>query len=307
MTGVGKTIRSLLEMIRFSHTLFALPFALLAAVLAWRLGLASDPPRAIRGVDLLGIVLCMVFARSAAMAFNRLLDRDIDAENPRTKDRHIPAGKLSVAAVTTFAALTSVGFLLSTTLFWPNWLPLALAAPVLACLMFYSWTKRFTSLAHFWLGLSLSLAPIAAWIAIRGDVALAQPDDLIAPFILALGVFCWVAGFDLIYACQDADFDRARGLFSLPAKIGVVNSLRVSAGCHACTVIALAFLPTFYPLLGTPWWIGVAIAAVLLIYEHLIVKADDLRRVNEAFFYVNSYISVGLLIVGLIDWWVQGR
>src|SRR5687768_3303256 len=192
--------RRLLELIRFSHTLFALPFALLSAALAWR------REGEFRVADLVGILLCMVFARSAAMAFNRLADRWIDALNPRTAGRHLPAGTLSVPVVTAFTAVCALGFVVSTGLFLlrdePNYWPLYLSGPVLVFICLYSLTKRFTALAHFWLGASLMLAPLSAWIAIRGL------DDLRTPLLIGAAVFFWVAGFDILYACQDADFDR---------------------------------------------------------------------------------------------------
>src|SRR5262245_58198747 len=216
--------RQLLEMIRFSHTLFALPFALLSAALAWR----------VKGrfawLDLLGIVLCMVFARSAAMAFNRLADRDLDAANPRTAGRHLPSGQLSAAAVWVFTLLSAAGFLGSTLLFLlaepPNPWPAFLAVPVLLFLLGYSYTKRFTALAHFWLGAALMLAPISAWIAVRG---IPDAGDLLVPTVLGLAVLFWVAGFDVIYACQDAEFDRRARLASAPASLGVPAVVRVSA------------------------------------------------------------------------------
>ena len=209
--------RQYLELIRFSHTVFALPFALVSALLAWQ-----GPNAEFRWLDLLGILLCMVFARSAAMAFNRLVDRKLDAENPRTAKRHLPAGLLSVPAVTGFFLLCAAGFVASTLLFANPW-PLRFAVPVLIFICAYSLTKRFTILAHFWLGASLMLAPLAAWIAIRGL------DDLLTPTVLGLAVLSWVAGFDILYACQDVDADRRLGLRSVPAALGVPRALSVGA------------------------------------------------------------------------------
>jgi 4-hydroxybenzoate polyprenyltransferase len=287
--------RLFLELIRFSHTVFALPFALLSAVLAWQ-----SPGVAFRWSDLLGIVLCMVFARSAAMAFNRLADRRFDAENPRTAGRHLPAGLLSVPAVAAFLVACIAGFLASTLLFLlaepPNWWPLYLAGPVLLFIGAYSLTKRFTALAHFWLGASLMLAPLAAWIAIRG------PVDLAAPAILGLAVFFWVSGFDILYACQDVDVDRRLGLRSVPAALGVPKALRVAAVCHALTA---ALLVTLYfvaaPVLGAVYLVGVFAVIVLLAYEHWLVRPDDLSGVNRAFFQVNGVISVGLFLLVLLQ------
>ncbi|MCC9604917.1 putative 4-hydroxybenzoate polyprenyltransferase [Blastopirellula sp. JC732] len=294
-------ISDILAMIRFSHTVFAMPFALLAAVMAWNAPTPEGIDVRFSWRELLGIVLCMVFARSAAMAVNRLADRKIDAENPRTKTRHIPAGILSVGEVTLFTVACSIGFIASTLLFWPNWLPLALSVPVLLFLFGYSYTKRWTSLAHFWLGASLMMAPIAAWIAIRGAAILASPLDLLPAVTLGFAVLLWVAGFDIIYACQDAEFDRDAKLHSVPSTFGIAGALRIAAACHALMIGALALLPVVYPSLGLLYWIGVAAVAILLIYEHAIVRPDDLSRVNLAFFHVNTIVGIGLFIVTTLD------
>ena len=335
-------IRHLLSLIRFSHTIFALPFALLASVMAWRIqylhsyvegvlaagedaihrldrgfatyvteefgSTAPEWPRglAIRWQELLGILLCMITARSAAMAFNRLADRDIDAENPRTAKRHIPAGILSVSQVTVFAAVCGLAFIASTLLFLPNRLPVYLSAPVLAFLCGYSYTKRFTSLAHFWLGIALALSPVAAWIAIRGEAVMQTPLDLLPAVVLGGAVAAWVAGFDIIYACQDFEYDREAKLNSVPTRFGIAGALRIAAACHAVTVLLLAILPLVYPPFGTLYWLAVAAVAVLLIYEHALVRPDDLDRVNTAFFNVNAVISMGLLAVGTLDLWLGG-
>jgi 4-hydroxybenzoate polyprenyltransferase len=301
-----RTIRHLLEMIRFSHTLFALPFALLAAVMAWTTPLTHSPlthSPAFRWQHLAGILLCMVAARSAAMAFNRLADRRIDAENPRTKMRHLPAGTLALPAVIAFTAAAAAIFILGTLLFLPNWLPLVLSIPVLLFLLGYSYTKRFTSFAHFWLGAALMLAPVCAWIAIRGDAVLANPADILPALILGAAVLAWVSGFDIIYACQDAEFDRRAKLRSVPAALGLVGALRLAALCHLATLVLLAVLPLVCPQVQFGWLYGIGIAAVaaLLAYEHALVRPDDLTRVNAAFFNVNVIISVGLLVVGTID------
>lgn len=282
----------LLEMIRFSHTIFALPFALLSAALAWR-----DEP--FRWLDLLGILLCMIFARSAAMGFNRIADRKIDALNPRTEKRHLPAGTLSLRAVSLFTATCALGFLASTSIFLfrepANPWPIYLAAPVLAFICAYSLTKRFTILAHFWLGASLMLAPLAAWIAIRGLT------DLPTPLTVGGAVLFWVAGFDILYACQDADFDRKAKLSSLPARIGIPASLRTALLCHLVMLALLLLLAFVNPHLGTIYLIGLAAIAVLLLYEHWLVRPDDLTRVNRAFFQVNAVISMGLLALVLVQ------
>ncbi|MDZ4817501.1 MAG: 4-hydroxybenzoate octaprenyltransferase, partial [Planctomycetota bacterium] len=290
-----QTVRHLLEMIRFSHTVFALPFALLAATMAWT---HSEPPTPFHWQDLLGILLCMVTARSAAMAFNRIADRRIDALNPRTATRHIPAGILGLGQVWIFALVCSVAFVAATLIFLPNWLPFYLSVPVLLFLIGYSYTKRFTALAHFWLGAALMLAPICAWIAIRGQEVLVNPADLLPAMVLGAAVMLWVAGFDIIYACQDASFDQQTGLHSVPAAVGVPVALRIAAACHLGTILLLSLLPFVYDGFGWIYWSGVVVVAVLLIYEHLLVRPDDLSRVNLAFFNMNAVIGIGLFAVG---------
>jgi 4-hydroxybenzoate polyprenyltransferase len=288
------TLRSLLELIRFSHTLFALPFALTSAALAWKLS-------GFHGLQLLGILLGMVFARSAAMAFNRLADRRFDARNPRTATRHLPTGRLSVGAVRLFTLVSAAGFIASTTIFllFDNPWPLYLSVPLLLFLCGYSYAKRFTSLSHYWLGAALGLAPLAAWIAIRGVVSL---HDLAAPLVLGGAVLFWVAGFDIFYACQDVEFDRQARLRSVPAVLGVPASLRVALLCH---LIMLGLLVGLYwaaaPHLGWIYAAGVAAVALLLAYEHWLVRPDDLSRVNQAFFQVNGVISVGLFLVVVVQ------
>jgi 4-hydroxybenzoate polyprenyltransferase len=241
----------------------------------------------------------MVFARSAAMAFNRIADRHIDARNPRTATRHLPAGTLSVAAVWGFTLFCCVGFVASTLLFYfrgpSNPWPLYLCGPVLLFLLGYSLAKRFTSLAHFWLGVALMLAPVAAWIAVKGLV------ELTVPVLLGAAVAFWVAGFDILYACQDAEFDREVGLHSVPARFGIVRSLRIAAACHAVMFGLLVGLYFASPHLGWVYVGGLVAAGGLLVYEHRLVRPDDLTRVNRAFFHVNGVISVGLLVLVLIQ------
>jgi 4-hydroxybenzoate polyprenyltransferase len=299
-----RTTRHLLEMIRFSHTLFALPFALLAALMAWTTPLpGGNAPPPFRWQHLAGILICMVAARSAAMAFNRLADRRLDAENPRTKMRHLPAGTLSTRSVVLFTLLSSVAFFAGTLLFLPNRLPLYLAVPVLLFLLGYSFTKRFTALAHFWLGVALMLAPVSAWIDLRGLALLANPADILPALILGGAVLAWVAGFDIIYACQDADFDRRARLRSVPVLLGVVGALRLAAICHVVTLGLLAALPLVCPQVPLGWiyWSGVGVVAALLAYEHALVRPEDLTRVNIAFFNINAIISIGLFVVGAVD------
>ncbi len=308
-------LRHLLEMIRFSHTIFALPFALLSAVMAWTtpssiaslvLHFSLIPPP-FHWLHLLGILLCMVFARSAAMAFNRIVDRKVDAENSRTAKRHIPAGTLSVASVVIFTLISSIGFVASTTLFLPNPLPLVLSLPVLAFLLAYSYTKRITSLAQFWLGAALMLAPVCAWIALRGQILLENPADILPAVCLGLGVLLWVAGFDMIYACQDYDFDVQAKLRSIPTALGIAGALRLASICHFVMVLVLLALPfTFLiggPTLSLGWiyWTAVGAIALLLSYEHWLVRPEDLTRVNIAFFNVNAIVSMGLFVVTSID------
>lgn len=284
-------IRHFLELIRFSHTIFALPFAMLSAVIAW-----SKADSVFRWQDLAGILICMVTARSAAMAFNRLVDRDIDKDNPRTARRHIPAGLLSVRAVTLFTIVMSLVFIATTLIFLPKRLPLYLSVPVLLFLLGYSWAKRWTSFCHYWLSAALMMSPIAAWIAVRDEFA-------IIPTLLAAVIFFWVGGFDIIYACQDADFDRERKLHSIPARIGVRGALRLAFVSHLLTILMLVLL-WWRAGLGSVFLGGVVAIAGLLLYEHRLVRPDDLNRVNVAFFNVNAIISFGILVLGCLDIWV---
>jgi 4-hydroxybenzoate polyprenyltransferase len=285
----------LLELIRFSHTLFALPFALLAAAMAWSANARANPPVAFRWMELLGILVCMAAARSAAMAFNRLADRHLDAENPRTQLRHLPTGELSVGSVALFTVLCSLGFVGGTLLFLPyNAIPLYASVPVLMFLFGYSYAKRFTSLSHLWLGAALMLAPVAAWVAIRPEVAW-------PPILLGSAVLMWVAGFDMIYACQDVDFDVQKRLHSVPARLGVAAALRLAALCHFAMLGLLLAVPLVYDGFGWIYTSGVAAIGLLLIYEHSLVRPDDLSRVNRAFFHVNAVVSIGLFVVGVMD------
>jgi 4-hydroxybenzoate polyprenyltransferase len=282
-------VRRFLELIRFSHTIFALPFAMLSAVLAWR----TVP---FRWRDLGGILLCMVFARSASMAFNRIVDRQIDAQNPRTSARHLPAGLLSLRIVAIFTVACAAGFVASTLLFLPNQLPLLLSVPVLAFLCGYSYAKRWTAFSHYWLGAALMLSPIAAWIALAGNIAW-------PPVLLGLAVFFWVGGFDIIYACQDVDFDRSHRLWSVPARFGVTRALRLAAFSHLLTVACLLGL-WWSAHLGPLFMASVIAVGVLLAYEHRLVRPDNLTRINVAFFNVNAVISIGLFLVGVLDVWM---
>lgn len=286
-----QTIRHFLELVRFSHTVFALPFALLSAVLAW-----SQPDSVFRLRDLFGILLCMVAARSAAMAFNRLVDRQIDAGNPRTARRHLPAGILSVRSVTVFTILMSLLFVAATTVFLPRRLPLLLAVPVLLFLLGYSLSKRFTRFCHYWLSAALMLSPIAAWIAVRDEFA-------VVPAMLGAVIFFWVGGFDILYACQDADSDRQAKLNSIPAALGIPTALRIAFISHMLTIVMLLLLWQTAAL-GPLFLTGIVLIGLLLLYEHRLVRPDDLTRVNIAFFNVNAIISFGILLLGCLDIWI---
>ena len=277
-----KRLRITLEMIKFEHTVFALPFALLSAILA-----AGGWPEAPK---LFWIVVAMVGARSAAMAFNRLADQQIDAENPRTKMRALPAGELTASFAVLFTVASAALFLGAA---WKlNPLCFKLSVPVLAILFFYSYTKRFTSYSHLVLGFCLGMAPLGSWIAVRGDVRL-------TPVLLCVIVMLWTAGFDIIYACQDVEFDRRKDLFSLPKWLGVRTALNVSSTMHVLMLILLVALLTLERL-GWVSFAGTLLVAVLLWYEHSLVRPEDLSKVNAAFFTVNGCISVLLLLaVGL--------
>jgi 4-hydroxybenzoate polyprenyltransferase len=277
-----------LEMIKFEHSVFALPFALTGALLAWReQGYGTDGLAWRLG----WIVAAMVGARSAAMAFNRLLDAGIDARNPRTRGRHIPAGLLSRRFAWGFTAGAAAAFVFAAGMLNP--LCLALSPVALGIVFFYSWTKRFTSLSHLVLGLSLGIAPAAAWIAMTGGL-----DARI--LWLTAAVLLWTAGFDVIYSCQDADFDREAGLFSLPARVGVARALMLARMFHALMVACLAALAGSFGL-GAAAAAGVGVVAGLLVYEHRLVRADDLSRVDAAFFTMNGWVSVLFLVFWAVD------
>ena len=285
----SKTVQ-ILEMIKFSHTLFALPFALMGAALA-----VSKPGVVVSGIKpWVGILICMVGARSAAMAFNRIVDRRIDAKNPRTATRHIPSGVLSTKSVAIFTVVSCSIFLAGTAMFLPeNPWPLRLSSPVLLWLLGYSLAKRFTSLAHVWLGVALGMAPAAAWVAFRGELSL-------TPVLLGLAVTFWVSGFDILYACQDYDFDTKAGLHSIPARFGIGRSLKIASLLHLLMIFMLVGVGIAMPL-GWIYFGGVLVVASLLVYEHSLVKPEDLSKVNVAFFQMNILISMGLLCVTLAD------
>jgi 4-hydroxybenzoate polyprenyltransferase len=274
MTGIVAFGR----MIKFSHSIFAMPFALASAALAAKETTTTPLQWGL-------IVACMVTARSAAMGFNRIVDRQLDAANPRTATREIPSGAVSLSSAVTFTALSAIAFVGLSAWLHPlcGWLsPIAL---LVVC--GYSYGKRFTSLVHLWLGVALGLAPIAAWIAITGTVAA-------APLVLAAAVATWVAGFDILYSLQDEEYDRGAGLNSIPARLGQVGAMRVSRALHVLTITALAVLPAVVSL-AWPYWVGVAIIAGVLGWEHSLVKPGDLSRIDKAFFDLAAVLAATLI------------
>ncbi len=281
-----KRLIEVFRMIKFEHTLFALPFAFMGMLFAaggwpgWRLFLL--------------VTLAMVFARSAAMAFNRLVDADVDGENPRTKERSLPAGRLSRGFVMVYVLVNSIAFL--AVCGFINRLTLLLSPVALAVVLFYSYTKRFTSFSHFVLGLGLAIAPTGGWIAVTGHFDL-------SPLFLSAAVLFWVAGFDVLYSLQDVEFDRTKGLYSIPAKVGTGRSLLLARAFH---FLAFLLLAGFSIVIGAGHWfnIGVAVSALLLVYEHRLVSADDLSRLNAAFFTVNSFVSILLLVCTILKFTV---
>jgi len=283
-----------LEMIKFEHSVFALPFALTGALLAFR-----ESPLDTRAFlwKLLWIVAAMTGARSAAMTFNRILDADIDARNPRTRNRHIPAGLLGPGFAWTFTGVSTFLFLFAARMLNP--LCMKLAPVAMGVVFFYSFTKRFTSFSHLVLGLSLGIAPAAAWIAVTGSL---DPRIL----LLTLAVTCWTAGFDVIYSCQDYEFDVQSGLFSLPRRFGIPGALVIARALHVIMMASLLVLVREFHL-GWLSLVGLVAVGALLLYEHSLVKASDLSRVNAAFFTVNGYVSVLFLLFWAADMYLFRR
>jgi len=273
--GVLSRLKTTLEMIKFEHTLFALPFALLGAVLA-----AGGLPT---WWQILWITVAMAGARSAAMTFNRIADKEIDAENPRTANRELPAGKLSVQFAWVFL-FASIG-VFELAAYMLNWLTFVLSPIALISVLGYSYAKRFTAFSHLLLGWALAISPTAAWIAVRGNI------DSGVPLLLSLIVLMWTAGFDVMYACQDYEFDRKTGLRSIPARFGIRNSLWIARLFHFQAFIVLLLL---YVVTGLGWLalIGVLSVGALLIYQHTLVRPTDLSRMNAAFFTTNAFVSV---------------
>jgi 4-hydroxybenzoate polyprenyltransferase len=280
--SAGKSrIRVVLEMIKFEHSVFALPFALVGALLAARAQGGLPTWR-----QILWIVVAMVGARSAAMTMNRIADREYDRRNPRTANRALPTGELSVGFAWAFTILASAVLVIAA---WQlNRLALELSPVALLILFFYSYTKRFTSWSHFVLGFCLGISPAAAWIAIRGSLDARM-------LILCAAVTLWVGGFDVLYACQDVEFDRAEGLYSIPKKLGIAKALLFARAMHVVMVALLAWLAWSFHL-AWPAWAGIAVVAALLAYEHSLVKPNDLSKMNAAFFAVNGYISLLFLL-----------
>jgi 4-hydroxybenzoate polyprenyltransferase len=279
---MASRIKTVLEMIKFEHSVFALPFALTGALLAARAtrhGWPSLP-------QILWIIAAMVAARSAAMTMNRIADLRYDRENPRTKQRALPTGALSLQFAWVFMLVAVAIFFLAA---WRlNALALKLAPLAIAIVFLYSYTKRFTNWSHLFLGFALGISPAAAWIAITGSLDLRM-------LILCAAVTLWVGGFDVLYACQDVDYDRRAGLFSVPKKFGIASALGIARIMHTGVIVLLAWLASSF---GLPWlaWAGIAVVAALLAYEHSLVKADDLSKLDAAFFTVNGYISILFLL-----------
>jgi 4-hydroxybenzoate polyprenyltransferase len=280
-------MKKYLSLVTFSHTIFAMPFAFIGFFLA-----VTTTAYSFSWQQLILMVLCMVFARNAAMAFNRYLDRDIDARNPRTQVRDIPAGRISANAALIFTVVNCMLFI--TTTWFINKLVFYLSPFALLVILGYSVTKRFTALCHLVLGLGLSLAPIGAYLAVTGEFA-------VLPVLFSLSVLCWVSGFDIIYALQDEDFDRSEKLHSIPAYLGKVNALKLSSFLHVLSAI-FVIVPVFLlPSLSWPYYIGIVFFCAMLIYQHLLVKPDDLSRVNFAFMTTNGIASVIFAVCFLTD------
>ncbi|HMS39065.1 MAG TPA: UbiA-like polyprenyltransferase [Pyrinomonadaceae bacterium] len=279
MNSFWTKLKTTLEMIKFEHTLFALPFAFLGAVLA-----ADGLPT---WWQILWITVAMFGARSAAMTFNRIIDRKFDAENPRTANRELPSGKLSVNFAWTFFIISLILFEIAS--YSLNWLTFALSPVALIFVLGYSYAKRFTSFAHLILGMALAISPTAAWIAVRGAI------DSEIPILLSVLVMMWTAGFDVLYACQDYEFDKNAGLRSIPSRFGIKNSLKIARLFHFQAFIVLVLL---YFVTNLNWLalVGVFAVGALMIYQHTLVKPNDLSKMNAAFFTTNAFVSVILFL-----------
>jgi len=296
------TVKKYLSLVKFSHTIFAMPFALIGFFLGWQAWSLMEPQLANSGfygfvtenglwLKFILVILCMVFARSAAMGFNRYLDRHFDALNPRTAIREIPSGIIRANSALIFVIINSIAFVV--TCWFINPLCFMLSFAALFVVLFYSYTKRFTALCHLVLGLGLSLAPIGAYLAVTGRFNL-------LPLLFSFSVICWVSGFDIIYALQDAGFDKENKLHSIPAWLGAKKALRVSEWLHILSAVFVIFAG-FYGKFGIFYWIGICVFAGMLIYQHSVVKYNDLRRVNLAFMTANGIASVVFAIFVLTD------
>ncbi|MES2279121.1 MAG: UbiA-like polyprenyltransferase [Bacteroidota bacterium] len=279
-------MKKYLSLVTFSHTIFAMPFAFIGFFLA-----VTTTHHAFKWQLLVLMVLCMVFARNSAMAFNRYLDRDIDTKNPRTKQRDIPAGRITPKAGLTFTIINCLLFITAT--WFINPLCFYLSPVALLVVLGYSATKRFTALCHLVLGLGLSLAPIGAYLVVTGEFK-------ILPLFFSLSVLCWVSGFDIIYALQDEDFDRSQRLHSIPSYLGKVNALRLSTFLHVLSAIFI-MLPVFFTSVGVLYYVGILFFCSMLVYQHLLVKPNDLSRVNFAFMTTNGIASVVFASLFLLD------
>lgn len=277
-------IRTFLEMVKFSHTIFALPFALMAALLA-----ANGMPSLWK---ILWIIIAMAGARTGAMGANRLLDAKIDARNPRTKDRALPAGLIDTQQALLMTCASYLVFIFAAAMLNP--LCLHLAPYIIMLLTAYSVAKRFTIYTHYILGFCLGLAPLGAWIAVSGSLAL-------TPLVLGFAVGCWVSGFDLLYSLQDIEFDQQEGLYSIPASIGIVETLALARKLHLGMLGALFFVYLLAPGLGWFFLLALLVVAALLHYEHEILSPTDLSKIDTAFFTVNGYISITLFVVAALD------
>ena len=287
--GLKSKIASYASLVRFSHTIFAMPFAMASLALAW-------PRHPVTLRSLLWILVAMVSARSAAMAFNRLVDRKFDAINPRTQSWELPQGTVEVWEAIVLTSAASAVFIYSA--FQLSWICFLLSPIALAIVFFYSLTKRFTWAAHLFLGLALAIAPIGAWLAVAGSAV--TVNELATPLLLGLAVLFWLAGFDVIYSLQDREFDREQGLYSIPVRFGVASALRLSSCFHVVTVVFLA-LVGFTAHMGIIYWLGFAAVAIVLFWEHRIVSPNDLSRINRAFFDYNAYVSIGYFLATLAD------
>lgn len=277
------------RLVRFSHTVFALPFALSSVALAW-------PRHPVTLRTLLWILIAMVGARTAAMGFNRLADRKFDALNPRTEAWELPRGVVKTWEAVLLTAGSALLFVIAA--YQLNWICFVLSPAALAIVFFYSFTKRFTWTSHLFLGLALAVAPVGAWLAV-----VTSPLDLAelkTPIYLGLAVVFWLAGFDIIYSLQDREFDRAHALYSIPVRFGVTGALRLSSFFHCGTIFFLAMVGVSAAV-GLIYWIGFALVAGVLFWEHRIVTPSDLSRINRAFFDLNAYVSVGYLLTTLAD------